>query len=68
MNYSDARSRLFKIINTYIKDEVIRMQLLEEATLEKSVRDVLYTLDKYKNSDLSEKDKEFCKDLFFYFG
>lgn len=68
MKYSDVRLRLFKIINTYIEDDVIRLKLLEDATVENSVRGVLYTLDKYKNRELSEVDREFCKDLFFYFG
>ncbi|GGE24301.1 hypothetical protein GCM10011510_01750 [Streptococcus himalayensis] len=67
MKYSDVRSRLFKIINIYIEDEVIRLQLLEDAALERNVRGVLYVLDEYKNKNLSEEDKEFCKDLFFYF-
>ncbi|MBO3756297.1 hypothetical protein J5O02_04335 [Streptococcus suis] len=69
MEYSNViKSRLFKIINTYIEDEIIRAKLLEDANLERRVRGVLYSLDEYKKRDLSEDDKEFCKDLFFYFG
>lgn len=68
MEYSNVKSRLCKIINTYIEDEIIRLKLLEDATVENGVRGVLYTLDKYKNRELSEVDREFCKDLFFYFG
>ena len=68
MEYSNVKSRLFKIINTYIEDEIIRAKLLEDANLERRVRGVLSSLDEYKKRDLSEDDKEFCKDLFFYFG
>ena len=45
MEYSNVKSRLFKIINTYIEDEIIRAKLLEDANLERRVRGVLYSLD-----------------------
>lgn len=69
MVFEDIKERLESLIESYIADSILQEDLLKLLKEGQGVgmKGLIYSLDEHKVREFTSSDKEFLKEVFFYF-